>query len=267
MKLGTRSSERGTRKGPLLIFSTVLLWVLCTVVTFADESGVQFEHANGLYRAGKYKDAVENYEQIVKNGYESSELYFNIGNAYYKQGNYPRSIIAYERAKRLAPHDEDIAYNLRLANLRIVDKIEPLPMLFIIDWWTKFVNVFTAEGWAMLTMGLLWGMAIVGGVFAVARSFLTRRIAGIVAVLLLSGGAVSLVCEVQRDQIEQNDRMAVVISQSVPVKSAPDPHSTDLFVIHEGLKLEVLDVVGDWKKVRLADGKIGWMEAGGMETI
>lgn len=245
----------------------MLLLFLASVHAFAEESTVQFEQANQLYRNGKYQDAARIYEQVVKNGFEGPDLFFNLGNCYFKLGNTPFAIVAYERARRLAPHDEDILYNLRLANLRIVDKIEPIPSFFMLDWWHNFVNLFAAERWALLTVILLWGMAVAGGIGVMSRSFLVRRIAGMVSAALLLCGILALVCEVQRDRIEENTKAAVVVTATVPVKSAPDAGSTDLFVIHEGLKLEILDTVGEWKKIRLADGKVGWLMEGSVEGI
>jgi len=228
---------------------------------------VQFDQANTLYRNGKFQEAATLYEQIIKNGYESPELYFNLGNSAFKLNNIPGAILAYERARRLAPHDEDIAYNLRLANLRIVDKIEPIPQLFLLEWWRGFLSFFTADRWAMLAIILFWGMAILGGVVVMSRSFAVRRVAGLVSGLCFVLGALAIVSEFQRDRIEHSDAMAIVTSPSVSVKSAPDAASTDLFVLHEGLKVEIMDGLGEWKKVRLADGKVGWLADKSVEGI
>src|SRR6059036_404081 len=122
----------------------VLLLFICQTLV-AQEAVRQFEQANQLYRDGKYDQAAGLYEQVISNGYESAALYYNLGNACFKLKNTPSAILNYERAKRLAPHDEDILYNLRLANLRIVDKIEPIPQIFFIDWWRSLVNTFSSS--------------------------------------------------------------------------------------------------------------------------
>jgi tetratricopeptide (TPR) repeat protein len=234
---------------------------------FADEAALQFDQANQLYRSVDFQKAVSMYEQIVKNGYSSPELYFNMGNAYFKLKNIPASIISYERAKRLAPHDEDISYNLRLANLRVVDKIEPVPTLFLFDWWRSFVNLLPAEGWALACILSIWLLMISWMFFLVVRSFLIRRIAFLLGSLLLAAAVLSVVGGFQQDRIEFSTKDAIVFNPSAPVKSAPDPQSIDLFVIHEGVKVEMLDTVGEWRKIRLADGKIGWISEESLQTI
>src|SRR5208283_3571750 len=141
----------------------ILFLLLVPSLLIADEASLQIEQANQLYRSGTYQKAAELYEQILKNGYESPALYYNLGNAYFKMQNIPAAILSYERGKRLAPRDEDILYNLRLANLRVVDKIEPLPQLFLIEWWNAFVNFFSSDGWGMIGIVMLW-VAACGGV-------------------------------------------------------------------------------------------------------
>jgi SH3-like domain-containing protein len=55
--------------------------------------------------------------------------------------------------------------------------------------------------------------------------------------------------------------------KNVYIKSAPDPQSTDLFILREGIKVSLLDKEGDWQKIQLADGKVGWMMKSGLEEI
>lgn len=248
-------------------------WLLAIMIVisihtaFADEAALQFDQANQLYRNGEFQKAASMYEQIVKNGYGSPELYFNLGNSYFKLKNIPASILNYERAKRLAPHDEDISYNLRLANLRVVDKIEPVPTLFLFDWWRSFINLLSAEGWAFACIISIWLLMISWMVFLVVRSFLVRRMAFLLGTIMVVVAAFSFTGGFQQNRIEQSTRDAIVFNPSVPVKSAPDPQSVDLFVIHEGVKVEMLDTVGEWRKIRLADGKIGWINEENLQTI
>ncbi|MFI5251810.1 MAG: tetratricopeptide repeat protein [Bacteroidota bacterium] len=244
------------------------LILVCIIQTaYADEVSVQFDQANQLYRNGEFQQSAVMYEQIVKNGYGSPELFFNLGNAYFKLKNIPAAIINYERAKRLAPHDEDITYNLRLANLRVVDKIEPVPTLFLMDWWKSLVNVASADGWAIGGIVSIWGVMIFSMIFLVVRSFFIRRAAFLLGFLAVFIGILCYVGVVQRERIELSDKEAIVFNQSTPAKSAPDPQSTDLFVIHEGVKVEILDSVGEWRKIRLLDGKIGWINSETIESI
>jgi len=246
--------------------------IVCLFFSFisicvADEVAVQFEQANQLYRNGDFQQAASMYEQIVKNGYENAPLLYNLGNVYFKLHNIPAAILNYERAKRLAPRDEDIAYNLRLCNLRIVDKIDAIPPLFFVEWWHNFVNLMPSDEWGLLVIILLWGVVLSGAVFLVSRSFMLRRVTFAISFLSILVCVISFTGMIQRSRIEQSDQQAIVFSQSVAVKSAPDTQSTDLFVLHEGVKVELLDGVAGWKKIRLPDGKVGWMPADGFQVI
>ncbi|HUL43159.1 MAG TPA: tetratricopeptide repeat protein [Bacteroidota bacterium] len=244
-----------------------ILLLLLPVAAAGQEASLQFEQANGLYRSGSFEKAAELYEQILKNGYESPALYYNLGNAYFKLQNIPAAILAYERARRLAPHDEDILYNLRLANLRVVDKIEPLPQLFLFEWWGSFVSLLTSERWGILAIAGLWIAVIAATLYRVARGALFRRMAFLVCGVMMLFSILAFVGGVQRHHAEQSASGAIVFAQSVSVKSAPDAQSTDLFVLHEGVKVDVMDNVGEWRKIRLADGKEGWVVISSIQLI
>lgn len=241
--------------------------LLAAQVALGQESRLQFNQANQLYRDAQYEKAAPIYEQVVNNGYESASLYYNLGNCYFKLHNIPAAILAYERARRIAPHDDDISYNLRLANLRVVDKIEPVPQLFLIDWWNGFIGLYSSDGWAMAVIVCAWCTAMGGMVFFLFRSGGVRRVAFAFTSVSVICCILSVTGLVQQTKKEGSDRSAIVFSPSVPVKSAPDNQSTDLFVLHEGVKVDLLDAVGEWKKIRLADGKIGWLTGESIQAI
>jgi tetratricopeptide (TPR) repeat protein len=245
----------------------VLSLLLMAAAGLGQEAHLQFEQANELYRKGEYSKAAAAYEQTLNNGYESPTIYYNIGNAYFKLNKIAPAILNFERALRISPTDEDIAYNLRLTNLRVVDKIEPLPRLFFVQWWESLTNSTSADGWAIVMITGIWIIAVCTGVLFVIRSPVARR----AAASLIAAGCivlvVSLVSALQRSAAEDSARFAIVFQPTGYVKSSPDIQSTDLFVLHEGVKVEVLDSVGDWRKIRLADGKVGWLPAASIQVI
>ena len=246
---------------------TILFIVLIAPCLYGQEVGLQFEQANEAYRHGDYQKAIGLYQQVIKNGYESPAIYYNLGNAYFKSNDIPSSILFYERARRLAPGDDDIAYNLRLANLRVVDKIEPVPQVIFIRWWNGIEQSFSSDGWAVFVIVCVWAVIAAGLVFFLFRSFTVKRLslfAVALCVILVVFGFYSMV---HQYQYEQSANSGIVFSPTVSVKSAPDEKSTDLFVIHEGVKVDLLDIVGTWRKIRLADGKIGWLSQEDIKVI
>lgn len=245
----------------------LFLFALLIQTARSQEAVIGFEEANRLYRSGDLLQAARTYEELSALGYESPELFYNLGNVYYKLGKIPAAILNYERARRLAPNDEDIAHNLRLARLRIVDRIEPLPQLFVIEWWEAFVDINSADGWAVGATVFLWAAALCGMALLSARSSLFRRITVLLASLFVAACLLCFAAMAQRASEETSREGAIVFAPSVSVKSAPDMQSTDLFALHEGVTVQVLDSVGTWKKIRLADGKIGWLPGTSLETI
>ena len=193
------------------------LWTACLLLLFvlpglAQEARLEVNQANQLYRDAQYQKAAQLYDRVVKNGYESPALYYNLGNCYFKLHNLPAAILFYERARRLAPHDEDISYNLRLANLRVVDKIEPMPQLFLVDWWNAFIGLFSSGGWALGVIVCAWCSVLFGVVFFLFRTPVTQRIAltgALVSVLCIAAGVTGLL---QQAKLEGSDRAAIVFS-------------------------------------------------------
>jgi hypothetical protein len=227
----------------------------------------RFEQGNEAYQQGKTNEAVEIYESILQNGYVSGPLYYNLGNAYYRAGNIPRAILNYERAMRLMPNDDDLRHNLQLANMMITDKIEPTPRLFLWDYFDAFKNAFTLETVTWLAYA---GFVLVVGcicLIILGRTYLVRKLAlwgSVVSALFLVTFLILFVVKVD-DVGRMNE--AVVTSNIVTVKNSPDEKSSDAFVLHGGVKVQIVDQLSTWVKVRLADGKVGWMEAKETERI
>src|SRR5262245_17017514 len=248
-------------------FGVILLLLFCELA-LAAQIDIRFENANQMYRAGGYDKASKLYEEILSQGYESPELYYNLGNCYYKLNNIPAAILQFERARKLRPQDEDIAHNLTLANLRTEDRIEPIPELFFVSWWQKWTELASADQWAILGLLSVWlALFMIIGIFYAYRSVLIRRLLLICVIALLLLFGFSFAASIERHKLTENHKFAIVFSPTTDVKSAPDEKSTGLFVLHEGVKVELIDRVGDWNKVRLADGKVGWMQSFNFKVI
>lgn len=226
---------------------------------FAQEDNTQlWEKANAYYTTEEYQQAISAYEQILSSGEESAKLYFNLGNAYYKAGDVNNAILNYERAKILAPHDDDIDFNLKIANQFVVTKIEPLPQPFFLRWRTNVVNKFPADTWGQISIGGFILFLLLLGLFIFSRSVSVKRIAfwiGIIAIIF-SGFTFSLAAQ-QKEKINKR-KHAIVFCPRVTVKSSPTQTGTDLFLIYEGLKIEITDSLSTWKEIKLADGNQGW---------
>ena len=210
------------------------------------------------YKAKNYQQAIDAYEKLITEGYHTSEVYYNLGNAYYKNDQISQSILSYERALRLAPSDDDIRFNLKLANLKAVDRIIPVPQFFLFTKWNNLVAARSSRSWGIISIVCVWFALLAFAIYL----FITRmRKVGFYSglTLLVFAGFFSYLSYTQ-SQSEYGTGQAILTSTNTYMKSAPDTSGTDLFIIHEGAKLNILDRVGVWSKVRLADGKVGWLE-------
>lgn len=233
---------------------------LFPVFLFAREENNQlWEKANAYYTTEEYQQAILTYRQILNTGEESAKLYFNLGNAYYKTGDINNAILNYERAKVLAPNDEDIAFNLQIANQYVVTSIEELPEPFFLRWQQSVVNLYPADSWSVISISVFFVFLVFLGLFIFSRKVSIRRISfwiGILAVLF-SGLTFSFAAQQKKKIVERNE--AIVFCPRVTVKSSPTQSGTDLFLIYEGLKVEITDSLTTWKEIKLADGNEGWL--------
>jgi len=244
-----------------------MLVILAAAAAVAQSTEQLFQQGNSHYQQGNYAAAADAYEAILNTGVTGGEVLFNLGNAYYKQGNMGKAILNYERALRLMPGDDDLRHNLQLANLLIVDKIEVTPRLFIWDWWDGLKAWFSLGGITWFVYVLL--VCVAGGVASIllARSYTMRKIgifATLAAGLILLFFVVVLV-DKARDAGRSDE--AIIVVPITTIKNSPDEKSSDAFVLHAGVKVRITDNVTSWVKIRLADGKVGWMDRSAAERI
>ena len=135
-----------------LTFGLFILLILTTGLAYADHNQHLFEEGNTLYAKEKYEQAIAKYEEILANGYESWELYYNLGNAYYKDGQLGKAILNYERARSLKSDNEDIQFNLEMANLLVADKINEPPQFFLFKIYHDFKHSMSLNTLALIVI-------------------------------------------------------------------------------------------------------------------
>lgn len=247
--------------------ATVSLVILCVTAAAGQTPEQQYQSANILFQQGKISEARDVYENILKSGYVSGELYFNLGNAWYRTGNISRAILNYERARKYIPGDEDLEHNLQLMNLMITDRIEPIPRLFVWDYWDALTGVFSLRGITWLAYGLLVLTIVLVAGTILDRRYVVRKaslVASVVTGVLLVISA--MIFTAKWTEVSRTDE-GVLMAQVVSVKNSPDVKGTDAFVLHNGVKVRIVDAVAGWLKVRIADGKVGWVESSSIERI
>lgn len=223
--------------------------------------------ANELYTNEKFSEAIDTYNKILMTGMESPEVYYNLGNAYYKTNQFTLAILNYERAKLLSPNDEDIIFNIQVANQKVVDSIQELPGFFLTRWWESLINSKSNDSWAYFSIASFILFLTLAGFYVFTRSGEIKRITfwSAKTLLILTISFWSFAANQKSKQV--NHSYAIIMQPTVTVKSSPSEKGTNLFVIHEGLKVKVIDKIGDWLEIRLSDGNKGWLPAETIERI
>ncbi len=241
-------------------FGVLFFLLIVSVNVFAQTPDELMKSGNKFYQDGNYQLALESYNKILSQGYESGALYFNLGNAYFKNGKIGYAIYSYEKGLKLEPNDEDLIYNLKIANSRSVDKITELPKLFIVSWWEELVTSFNVNGWSLVVLFFFWIFLAGIAVYFLSAKIKFQRIGFLTASIFLALFIVASLFLFARANREAATNYGVLLEPVYTVKSSPDLKSNDAFVIHEGIKFTVEDKVNDWNKIRLSDGKVGWIQ-------
>lgn len=243
------------------------LFVMFSATAFADERTQLWSKANDLYSMGEYQEALNNYSEIERGGYHSYKLYYNMGNAYYKLGETGEAILYYERALKLNPAGEDAAKNLQIAKLQTLDKIENLPEFILSTWIKDIRNLNSSNSWAYIAVALLVITLFLLLAFKFAPTTGQRKFAFVVACLTLLFTIVSVVFSANLRAAANSEDSGIVMVPVSNVKSAPNSTGNNLFILHEGTKIEILEEAGQWCRIEIADGRQGWMLKGDMEVI
>ncbi|MDT0538537.1 MULTISPECIES: tetratricopeptide repeat protein [Croceitalea] len=231
------------------------------------QNNTLFQHATGSYNEGDYKKAIGFYEQILENKQHSSELYFNLGNAYYKLGEIGPSIYYYEKALLLKPNDVEIKNNLSYANNMKLDAIEEMPETVLVSFYNSVVNYFSFEQWAYLAVFMVFLFVLGYIIYYFLYNATYKRISFIVSVLAMVLAVFSVVMAYFQFNEFKKDNPAIIFSREIVVTSEPNNRSERLFTLHEGTKVNVLEQLGDWQKVKIPDGQTGWLLAENLKLL
>lgn len=238
----------------------IILTAIISSGVSAQSSDTLAIRAYNFYTSGQYEEAIDAYKALITAGYESAELYYNLGNAYFKANKISYAILNYERSLRLDPTNEDTKYNLELSKTYIVDEIEELPELFFVRWKKSIHYLFDYNQWAVLSIVLFVIALICFGLYLFTRNLGIKKSGFVIGIilLLLSIYAFTVAHSSYNETKSKNE--AIIINPTVTIKGSPDESGTELFVLHEGTKVTIDDKLGDWREIKLSDGNKGWIK-------
>ena len=245
-----------------ILFTTILACIAAIV------SAATKAEADDMYEKEQYSDAAKIYETLLKSNGEAAEVYYNLGNCYYKMDNIPLAVLNYERAILLSPGDNDIRANLALARGKTIDKVVPPSEMFFVTWWRDLANSMSIDAWEILGITSFL-LVLIGVALYLFRTRLWVRKVGIYgAMLFFVVTLISNLAALSQHLGLKYRNTAIILAPSVTVKSSPSDRSTDLFLIHEGSKVEILDSsMKEWMEVKFEEGKQGWIPVSTAEII
>ncbi|MDR1667929.1 MAG: tetratricopeptide repeat protein [Bacteroidales bacterium] len=242
----------------------LLIFFFSSTVVFGNKT---FQKANEAYNQKDYTTAILLYEELISEGYKDAMVYYDLGNAYFKDDQLAKSLLWYERALRLNPGNEDVKHNISFVNQQTIDNIEVQPAFFLKTWFCAVRDLFTVELWAIISIILVCLGCISIALLLILSSarwrmglFVTACIVVVFAVLSIVFGSL------QKGNANRKDE-AIIMQKIITVKSTPDVSGTDLFTVHEGIKIQITDKAGSWIEVRFSNGNKGWIKEDAVEII
>ena len=226
-----------------------------------------FNEGNKAYNAADYENAISLYEQTLKTGKHSADVYFNLGNANYRLNKVAESVYYFEKAMLMRPKDKDFIINSAFANNMTIDAIEKIPVSQIDQIRNSIIETFSFEIWTYLTIILLWIFTIL---FLAYLFFVWARLKRIffftsLTILLLFILSFSITYSIEQN--EKNKKFAILFSKQTDIWSEPNQQADRLFVLHEGTKMQLLDSLEEWQKIRIANGSEGWIKEASFKKI
>lgn len=231
------------------------------------QNNVLFEEANAAYADGNYELAVEKYGQILASGESAAEVHYNLANSHYKLNHIAPSIYHYEKALQLDPEDADIMNNLQFAQNMTLDAIEAAPENEISQWWSSLLSLLSTNGWAVTGIVLMVLFVVLFIAYYFSTSSMRKRIFFLTGMVSLVLALVCVSFGFARAEQLKNRNFAIVFAEEVEIKSEPNERGEELFLLHEGTKVKLLEDFEEWSKVEIANGNQGWMRREEMKKL
>jgi len=241
---------------------------LFVVITIGVSQKKDFDMANIQYNQKAYAQAIAGYQRLLKEGFVTEEVYYNLGNSYYKNEQYGYAVLYYERTLKFNPNNRNAKINLLLTQKKLKDKTEKMPEIIFIKIWNKFIGLLSPNLWTQLLFLSIWLSFLCGIIFLYSKQAAYRRFFVSCSFVFLFVAGFTGFVSLMRYQAFKNVSQAIVTTTSIDVKNSPDASSNTVKVVYEGTKLRLVDRVGNWHKIKLEDGKTGgWIENKSFEII
>ena len=244
-----------------------IIFVLVTNLSFSQNSENYFKAGNDFYNNGQFEKALDSYFKVLNENYHSAELYFNIGNTYYKLDSIAHSIFYFEKAKKMSPMDRDIINNLGYAENMKIDLIEKLPKSQIENFQIYLFNIFSSNQLGYIILLLLWFFCILFSLYYFIRNSRLKKILFLISSLFFLLIATTFIIGIQKSIYDSSLTEAIVFEKQISVNDEPNDRSEVLFNLHEGTKVNIIEKLENWLKIKLENGAEGWIKSKDIKQI
>ena len=241
----------------ILIIWTSAGLLVSSFSSHAQNGQALIQKAADAYGNADYQQAIDLYEQVLAGGEEAFELYYNLGNAYFKADQIAPAILNYERAARLDPADTDLNHNLAMARQRTTDKIETISVPEFVSVFKSYVNALSVDQWGIASILCFILLLAAAGAFLLSPLKWVKQLGLGSGLLLAALTTLFLLFAWQQKSWLDSRREAVIFQPSATVQSTPDNAGEELFVLHEGTKVRIVERFRDWVRIRIGDGENG----------
>ena len=249
-----------------LIFS--LLAIVCLQYTSKANEFYEelFEQGNQVYDLGEYDSAISIYSQVVNANFQSPLLYYNLGNAYFKSNQLAPAIYYYEMALKMDPSNADIQFNLEMANSQIADRIQKKPTPILTQAYLGISTLLSPNSWGYATLILFVLALTLLTLYLLSGNSSVKQLSFFAAIGLFGSFALAFgIGQMVKSDWTKQDK-GIVFTSTLNVKAEPKLAAADLFVIHEGTKVDVLEQADNWIRIALPDGNEGWVQTVDVKT-
>jgi tetratricopeptide (TPR) repeat protein len=248
------------------IISIALLFSVTGLFAETSESSI-IEQANAAYTEKDFPAAAQLYETALSEDGASAAVYYNLGNTYYRMNRIAQAILNYERALLLEPANRDIRFNLEIARLKTVDKIEPVGEFFLSEIINNIQNWWNTDQWSYIAIVCFFLLIVCLFLFFFSRKIILKKTGFFAGLVLLIICLASNAFAYNQKKKLTHRTTAIIFSSTTTIKSAPDNSGTDLFILHEGTKVKINNRLGEWNEIETADGNVGWIKSKEIEII
>ena len=259
-----RKKASGTAAAILLVLG---LGLSAGMASAQDDVSGLWQKGNEAFAAQQWQSALNCYRMIEGENLESADLYYNIGNTYFKMDDLAHAILYYEKALKVNPSHADAANNLDIVRQSTLDRVDSVPEFILVSWFRNLGQGLSADAWAWITVALLLIAGILFTLFRNSASKALSKASFIVACVVVALAIGTFVFSLLQKRALTRQDGAIITAPVCSVKSSPAESGNTVFVLHEGTKVRLLDEVGDWSKVEIADGRQGWAQTRTFEII